>query len=757
VQVWGSDTGKLVWQCTLSDQHYGRDGVFTADGKSVVVLDGETCRWLDSRTGGEVRACAIKPLKGHFGRLGARGTLLAIAPEPPSPGNELVVYELPSGRERYRVDFKATGFGEIVFSTDGSTLTALEASAPGRFRIRFIDTATGRSLGTCEPGGLVRFLALSRDGRKLLAHDCKSTLTVWGMPGGDVLHRLDVGVNFMLGAAFAPDGKSVVVENKGGLDSVQIELETGKELHRFRTYPSDPPLAFTADGKRMAISSVSGCISQWDLATGRRLSASVDSIMGFQPLRFDSTGRLLELWSGALTAVDWRTGREAWRMAAPEGGVDWQVVVSPDRSRVAGANNANDKLAVWDNASGKLLWVLPENSGWLRPAFSPDGRILYSADRNGPVRGWDASTGKELAAFDTGHRSVRRIAVSPDGHWLAAVDELQPPKGGSEIVVWDRAGSGAPRRFLPRREGMKIGSLFFSADGSRLAAVGGGFVGVWEVASGEEKFVRPAPAGQIYCVDYSADGRLLVTDGGDNSIRLWEVATGQERHRFTGHDVAPYRVAFSPDGKFVVSSGFDAPVYIWDVEGCYGKLPLATSFTESEAKGLWDALDGADASAAFDAMRQLLARPAPTVALLRQRLRPVPVTDAKALRRLLDELDADSFEARENASKDLEVLADRAAPVLRKALAGNPSVETKRRIAHILEAAAPGAPERRREVRAVEVLERLGTAGARALLESLAHGDKDALLTSEASAAAKRLNLRLPDGKAPGLDRDSRR
>ena len=146
-------------------------------------------------------------------------------------------------------------------------------------------------------------------------------------------------------------------------------------------------------------------------------------------------------------------------------------------------------------------------------------------------------------------------------------------------------------------------------------------------------------------------------------------------------------------------------------------------------------------------MRQLLAWPGPAVALLRQRLRPPPPTDAKAVDRLLDELDANDFAAREKASKGLEALADRAAPLLRKALAGHPSAEMKRRIEVILQAAAPAAAERRREVRAVEALERLGTAGARALLESLAGGDEEALLTREARSATKRLGMKVDSGK----------
>jgi hypothetical protein len=47
-----------------------------------------------------------------------------------------------------------------------------------------------------------------------------------------------------------------------------------------------------------------------------------------------------------------------------------------------------------------------------------------------------------------------------------------------------------------------------------------------------------------------------------------------------------------------------------------------------------------------------------------------------------------------------------------------------------------------REVRAVEVLERIGDAEARRLLEALARGEPEARLTKEARAAAERLARR---------------
>src|SRR5262249_7865370 len=72
-----------------------------------------------------------------------------------------------------------------------------------------------------------------------------------------------------------------------------------------------------------------------------------------------------------------------------------------------------------------------------------------------------------------------------------------------------------------------------------------------------------------------------------------------------------------------------------------------------------------------------------------------------------------------------------------RALAASPSAEARRRLekvlAHLDSLAVP--PEQLGPVRAVEVLERAATPEARELLETLARGKPDAVLTREARAA----------------------
>src|SRR5262249_24036197 len=95
----------------------------------------------------------------------------------------------------------------------------------------------------------------------------------------------------------------------------------------------------------------------------------------------------------------------------------------------------------------------------------------------------------------------------------------------------------------------------------------------------------------------------------------------------------------------------------------------------------------------------------------------------------------------EQAARELEALAERAAPSLRKALAGKPSLETSRRLEALrdrLDGAIPSA-ETVREIRAVEALEFIGSPEARRLLDRLAAGTPETPLAQEAKAAAVRL------------------
>jgi RNA polymerase sigma factor (sigma-70 family) len=755
LRLWEARTGKLVREIAVADgrQVQVPDGFFSADGKTVVLLDGEVCRWFDVRTGEEVRHFDLKPLRpSNLVRLAPRGERIVVVEKGPS--TDLVVYDIPSGAERSRKTADRLWYTPLAFSPDGKTVAATEWDRkPVQPSVRLFDTATGRDLAKLDRDGDNVELAFSPDGKMLLAHNLGGTIRVWSAADGQLLSSSYQGLHPLRAAVFTPDGKSIVVGER--LNAFQIDLATGEQLRRFRTFADVRHVAFTADGKGMAIAASDGEISQWDLATGQRRAASAG--VDDRPLRFSADGKLVWFAREELTAVDWQTGREVRRVRLPREGAITTLAVSADGSRIAGASTAG-KQAVWDGTTGEELRGFAETNRYYSVrAFSPDNKILYAVEPEyrSPIRALDVATGKVLAEFKSDHSGTFTLAVSPDGRWLAAADNPDNKATPPEVLVWDLAAGGEPRRLVLPAEAGKAASFVFSPDGNRLAAAarkwqlwkpsGAVFLGsllLWDVRTGEEKLSLTGLADGLNVVRFSPDGRLLATGGRDGAVRLWEVATGGERHRFKGHETTINQILFTPDGKFLASNSTDASTLVWDVEARHGKPPGATPLSDEGGAGLWDGLNDADAAAAFAAMRRLLARPGPAVELFRRHLRPAPAFDEKAVRERLRDLDTADFAVREKAAADLAAVADRAEPVLRKVLAESPSVDVKRRIERVLEAAAPSGPGRRRESRAVEVLERLGTPEARELLASLAGGAKESFLTNEARGAVGRLKGR---------------
>lgn len=119
--------------------------------------------------------------------------------------------------------------------------------------------------------------------------------------------------------------------------------------------------------------------------------------------------------------------------------------------------------------------------------------------------------------------------------------------------------------------------------------------------------------------------------------------------------------------------------------------------------------------------------------------------DESKVKRLVADLDSERFVVRDRAEKELAQLGDRAKSALEQALSRGPDLEVRQRITRLLarcaETAVP-APDQLRLLRAVEVLEGIGSAEARRILATLAGGAEGARLTREAVAAVRRLERR---------------
>jgi WD40 repeat protein len=149
LRLWDARTGDLLWQAHMVDRRSPREGRFSADGKTILALDGHTCRWFDVRSGKEVRQWEVPRLIGSEACLAPQGAMLALAENDWGP--DLVIYDLPSGKERLRKQrFSNPAAGlrgwPLAFSADGRILAATTWDNENQ-QVLLLDSASGRKLG----------------------------------------------------------------------------------------------------------------------------------------------------------------------------------------------------------------------------------------------------------------------------------------------------------------------------------------------------------------------------------------------------------------------------------------------------------------------------------------------------------------------------------------------------------------------------------------------------------------------------------
>jgi hypothetical protein len=270
---------------------------------------------------------------------------------------------------------------------------------------------------------------------------------------------------------------------------------------------------------------------------------------------------------------------------------------------------------------------------------------------------------------------------------------------------------------------------------------------LWDTDWGEVVLTLPdlADVSGVHSTAFSADGKVLAGGTHDGRVVLWEVASGRPICSFGAQRSSVEAVQFSADGKRLISVNLRG-VALWELDD---PAFWGADSRKVAADELWGQLAGPDAAKAYRAMRALVRDPAAALPVLRARLKPATGHLDDLLRKLVRDLDSKEFRDRERAHLELERRIKDAEPFLRYRLTLPASEEVKRRTRALLAKTTPSrgplrqpgelVGETLRAVRAVQVLERIGSAEARKVLTALAAGAPSAPETRDAQAALKRL------------------
>lgn len=706
--------------------------------------------------------------------------------EAPDPRNSLVLLDTP---------------GSLAVSADGKTLMAGALESENRQPvIKSWGIETGKQQPVRNgPQGQITFnsLTIAADGKKAAWSQHAGRIHVWDLAADKEVSRLNGPQNSAPHAmSFSPDGKTLAVR-LGSDQTIRLwNVAEGKERltlgegARIHLGKMANPLAFSPDGKRLALGTATQTVRQFDTAFGKEIAIEKPGHHGpVNQITFSPDDKTVVTRAhNALHLWDVAAGKEIKRHSLPAGTI--HVAFTAD-ARVAVFGNGNGTVTTWDVAEGK------ERKSWKGAAgldqsiqalaLSPDGKTVAVRGPDQSIRLWEAGTGRELtplaeapadaaltlAQLQGGTFAYRpmtqALAFSPDGTLLAGITEdvVASAEGNARRAVpysgtlrlWDASTGKHVRKLESPPVNVGIAAFAFAPDGRTIAGANSdNTIVLWESASGKERsiltFGKPAGAREkatplygpspLSCIVFSADGRVVAVGGPDGTVRACDTLTGLERAAFKGHQAGVVCLAITADGKFIASGSKDMTALVWEVPAS-GDQPKAMELEPSQAETLWADLADGDATKAYQAVRVLSQVPKRAVPLLKDKVEAVPPPDARKLADMIADLDSNAFASRKKAEDELEKMGELAEDALRKALDAKPALEVQKRIESLLSKLATGgavSAHQLRTYRALEVLEAIGTPEAQEVLKTIAKGAPGARITKDAQGALNRLGKR---------------
>ncbi len=167
---------------------------------------------------------------------------------------------------------------------------------------------------------------------------------------------------------------------------------------------------------------------------------------------------------------------------------------------------------------------------------------------------------------------IERLAETKPARWIDCL-AVAPSQGlyafaaGRDVRVRDLADPAFERLFSHERS---VAGLAFDPKGRRLAAATYGGAALWYARIADQKPVMLRWAGSHIGVEFSPDGRFLMSSMQENSLHGWRLNDAKDL-RMGGYPSKVRSVAFLDGGKLMATSGANG-VVVWPFAGADGPM-----------------------------------------------------------------------------------------------------------------------------------------------------------------------------------------
>ncbi|KAK4246693.1 WD40-repeat-containing domain protein [Corynascus novoguineensis] len=222
--------------------------------------------------------------------------------------------------------------------------------------------------------------------------------------------------------------------------------------------------------------------------------------------------------------------------------------------------------------------------------FSDDGNFFYACVKDFKIRLYDTSSPYNWKHYKTvtypfGQWTMTDADLSPDNKWLA-FSSLQPhvgiaatdPNDTGDPYSLDLADGGRSGRSEFIFGGFAIFSVRFSGDGRHIVAgTGNNSIVVYDIE--RRKSLHHVLGHQddvnAVCFADKQSPHILYSGSDDCTIKVWDTRSmgdGREAGAFVGHTEGLTYIDSKGDGRYILSNGKDQSMKLWDL-----RMAMSTS------------------------------------------------------------------------------------------------------------------------------------------------------------------------------------
>ncbi|MBI3819746.1 MAG: protein kinase [Planctomycetes bacterium] len=636
-RIYNSESGRLERSI------YGHTGAvlsvqFSGDGARLLTTSADrTARVFDAASGAQI-------LLIETAHVGAAQCIFVHHDEwiaAARRGGDIVIIDANSGAEIRTLSGHSRTPHYLERSRDGQYL--LSASADGTIRLwNLNDPAPPRIF---LASAAVKMARLSPDARTILEIDIFSNaVTAWDAAagekkyiiGGDLTSRLKSGEHAIGSISdahrapvgyveFSDDGEWFATASGDHMAKIWNAAD-GALIRTFHGH--DKILEFATLSSDRALLATMGAdynICIWNAATGAQIITLRGHRTAVNAARFSRDGsRLVSLGGDA----------RLWRPASPRDISPWighedalnSGFFSLDRTRYVTASR-DGTARVWDARTSDLLYLIPAGDARLSFAcFSNDGQFVATCGETNNITIWNVPSGARVASL-WGHSGriqqvlfdrtgTRVMTCGDDGilyiwDWLSGAPPLalKPPQAPSPIRraiysydskliasvsvnqmlnIWDAADNCL--LYSIHTTISHPSSLAFDYEGWRVAIGARDEPGaIYDITSGSPPVAIDQARDLVRSIEFSRDGRFVVTASGDRTVKLWNSRTGELHAAFQGHRTELLAASFATDDRHVISVSQDGIVYNWPVDPdaeAFEKSPRSLTSAEASSFGI---------------------------------------------------------------------------------------------------------------------------------------------------------------------------